>query len=76
MTDMYKNQLEQGIARSVFNQEDAFVKGIIENFTRSRKLKYKESDLNRDLKNVQIIEKQRVNPEYWDYQHFDQIRRA
>ena len=50
--------------------------GIIENFTRSRKLKYKVSDLNRDLKNVQVVEKQRVNPDYWDYQHFDQIRRA
>lgn len=32
MTDMYKTQLEQGIARSVFNQEDSFVKGIVENF--------------------------------------------
>ena len=32
MTDMYRNQLEQGIARSDFNQEDSFVKGIIENF--------------------------------------------
>lgn len=29
---MYKGQLEQGIARSVFNQEDSFVKGITENF--------------------------------------------
>ena len=50
--------------------------GIIENFTRCRKIKYKESDLNRNLKNVRVVEKQRVNPDYWDYQHFDQIRRA
>ncbi len=32
MTDMYRKQLEQGVARSVFNQEDSFVKGITENF--------------------------------------------
>ena len=28
LTDMYRNQLDQGIARSVFNQEDSFVKGM------------------------------------------------
>jgi hypothetical protein len=32
MTDMYKGQLDNGIARSLFTQEDAFVKNIVENF--------------------------------------------
>lgn len=32
MTDMYKGQLDNGIARSLFAQEDAFVKNIVENF--------------------------------------------
>lgn len=32
MADMYKGQLDNGIARSLFTQEDAFVKNIVENF--------------------------------------------
>lgn len=28
----YKSQLDQGIARSIFNQEDTFVTGLIENY--------------------------------------------
>ena len=32
MTDMYKTQIRQGIAKSVFSQEDAFVNGLIENY--------------------------------------------
>jgi hypothetical protein len=32
MTDMYKGQLDSGIAKSLFAQEDAFVKNIVENF--------------------------------------------
>jgi hypothetical protein len=32
MTDMYKGQLDQGIAKSIFSQEDQFVKGLIENY--------------------------------------------
>lgn len=32
MADMYKGQLDNGIAKSLFTQEDAFVKNIVENF--------------------------------------------
>lgn len=32
LTDTYRNQLDQGIARSVFNQEDTFVKNLIANY--------------------------------------------
>lgn len=32
LNDLYKNQLDQGVARSVFGQSDTFVKNIIENF--------------------------------------------
>ena len=32
MTDMYKGQLDKGIARSIRSQEDTFVKGITENY--------------------------------------------
>jgi hypothetical protein len=41
--------------------------GIIESFTRCRKVEYKESKLNRSLKNVRIVYKQRNTPDYWDY---------
>jgi hypothetical protein len=37
MTDMYKTQIRQGIAKSVFSQEDAFVNGLIENYKPFRK---------------------------------------
>jgi len=39
MTDMYKGQLDQGIARSIFSQEDTFVKGLLENFKPFKKFK-------------------------------------
>mmetsp|Transcript_12334 Transcript_12334/g.12414 ORF Transcript_12334/g.12414 Transcript_12334/m.12414 type:complete len:205 (+) Transcript_12334:91-705(+) len=32
MSDMYKNTLDKGVARSVFGQEDQFVKAISENY--------------------------------------------
>lgn len=32
MTDMYKSQLDQGVAKSVFAQGDSFVKNVIENY--------------------------------------------
>jgi len=37
MTDMYKGQLDQGIARSIFSQEDTFVNGLIANYKPFRK---------------------------------------
>ena len=39
MTDMYKSQLDQGIAKSLFSQEDVFVRGLIENFKPFKKMK-------------------------------------
>jgi len=39
MTDMYKNQLDQGIAKSIFSQEDVFIKGLIENFKPFKKMR-------------------------------------
>lgn len=39
MTEMYKGQLDQGIARSIFSQEDTFVKGLLENFKPFKKFK-------------------------------------
>ena len=32
MEDMYKSQLDKGVAKSIFTQEDAFIKGLIENY--------------------------------------------
>ena len=32
MSDMYRDQLDQGIARSLFSQEETFVSGLIENY--------------------------------------------
>jgi len=32
LTDMYRNQIDQGIARSIFSQEDTFVQGLIANY--------------------------------------------
>lgn len=32
MTDMYKGQLDKGLAKSIFTQEDAFIKNLIENY--------------------------------------------
>ena len=43
MTDMYKTQIRQGIAKSVFSQEEAFVNGLIENYEPFRK--FTKSDL-------------------------------
>lgn len=37
MSDMYRSQLDQGIARSIFTQEDSFSKSIIENYQPFRK---------------------------------------
>lgn len=43
LTETYKKQLDQGIAKSIFAQEDAFAKGIIENYKPFRK--FKKEDL-------------------------------
>lgn len=32
LSDMYRKQLDEGIARSLFSQGDTFVKGLIENY--------------------------------------------
>lgn len=32
LTDMYRNQIDQGIARSIFSQEDTFIQGLIANY--------------------------------------------
>ena len=42
MTDMYKNQIRQGIAKSVFSQEDAFVNGLIQNYKPFKKFTKKD----------------------------------
>lgn len=39
LTETYKGQLDQGIARSIFAQEASFTKGIIENYKPFRKFK-------------------------------------
>ena len=44
MSDMYKGELDRGIARSVFGQENAFAKNIIENYKPFKK--YQTSDLS------------------------------
>jgi hypothetical protein len=43
MSDMYKGQLDSGIARSIFAQEDSFAQNIIENFKPFRR--FKKEDL-------------------------------
>lgn len=42
MGDMYRGQLDTGIARSIFTQEDAFAKGIIENYKPFRRFTKKD----------------------------------
>eukprot|EP01035_Chromulina_nebulosa_P018180 gene18180-23838_t len=37
LTDVYKGQLDSGVARSIFSQEDSFVKSIVENYKPFRK---------------------------------------
>lgn len=37
LKDMYKGNLDTGVARSIFSQEEAFVKNLIENFKPFRK---------------------------------------
>eukprot|EP00600_Ochromonadales_sp_CCMP1393_P000792 CAMPEP_0174984526 /NCGR_PEP_ID=MMETSP0004_2-20121128/17775_1 /TAXON_ID=420556 /ORGANISM="Ochromonas sp., Strain CCMP1393" /LENGTH=180 /DNA_ID=CAMNT_0016236953 /DNA_START=144 /DNA_END=686 /DNA_ORIENTATION=- len=32
MSDMYKSQLDKGVAKSIFSQEDQFTKSLIENY--------------------------------------------
>ena len=48
MSDMYKAELDRGIARSVFGQEQAFAKNIIENYKPFKK--YTTADLSFGLK--------------------------
>ena len=43
LTDTYKTQLDQGVARSIFSQEDSFAKSIIENYKPFNK--FKKEDL-------------------------------
>ena len=43
LTDVYRGQLDQGIARSIFSQEDSFAMNIIENYKPFRK--YTKNDL-------------------------------
>jgi hypothetical protein len=43
LTDTYKSQLDQGLARSIFAQEDAFVQGVIENYKPFKR--FKKEDL-------------------------------
>jgi hypothetical protein len=42
LTDMYKGQLDSGLARSIFNQEDDLVKGITENLKPFKKFTKKD----------------------------------
>ena len=43
LTDVYRGQLDAGIARSIFSQEDSFAMNIIENYKPFRK--YTKADL-------------------------------
>lgn len=43
LTETYKTQLDQGVARSIFSQEDSFAKNIIENYKPFNK--FKKEDL-------------------------------
>jgi Family of unknown function (DUF6523) len=43
LTDTYKNQLDMGVAKSIFSQDDAFAKNIIENYKPFNK--FKKDDL-------------------------------
>jgi hypothetical protein len=65
MTDMYRQNIEQGIARSVFNQEDSFVKGITENFKPFRKLTKKDLEFGFKVEFEGVEEKfgeQKITP--------------
>ena len=39
MAGMYKEQLDQGIAKSIFSQESTFINGLIENYKPFKKMK-------------------------------------
>jgi len=50
MTDMYKGQLDKGIARSVRAQEDTFVKGITENYKPFKKFTKEDLEFGYKIK--------------------------
>lgn len=57
MTDMYKDQLDNGIAKSLFSQEDTFVKGLIENFKPFKKMKPEDLEFGYKVDFPGVVEK-------------------
>ena len=57
LTDTYRDQLDQGIARSVFNQEDSFVKGITENFKPFKKFTKEDLQFGYKVEFTGVVEK-------------------
>lgn len=45
MTDMYKGQLDRGVAKSIFGQEDSFLGNIIENYPPFKKSKKEDLEI-------------------------------
>ena len=43
LPNLYKSQIDRGVARSLFTQEDSFVNGLIQNFRPFKK--YTKEDL-------------------------------
>lgn len=65
LTDTYKNQLDQGVAKSVFAQGDAFATNIIENYKPFRKFAKEDLQFGYKVKYPGLEEKvgeQKITP--------------
>lgn len=57
MSDMYKSELDRGIARSVFGQEEAFAKNIIQNYKPFKRYTTKDLVFGYKIKMAGVEEK-------------------
>ena len=65
LTETYKNQLDNGVAKSIFAQDDAFAKNIIENYKPFKKFTKDDLQFGYKIKFVGLEEKmgeQKITP--------------
>lgn len=57
LEDMYKSQLDKGVARSIYSQEDSFVKSITENFRPYKKYTKDQLQFGYKIEFAGVVEK-------------------
>lgn len=57
LEDMYKSQLDKGVARSIYSQEDSFVKSITENFRPYKKFTKEQLQFGYKIDFEGVVEK-------------------